>query len=243
MKLHEVVAVEKGVKSRTYGQITLIDKQAQKAEPFSGISRNFRKKDTDGEDYPPERKKVTAVADVLLKQVAQFTAELFDVEATKDWGNCSAKADIVVDGQTLVSGAPVTFLLFLEKQVTDLRTMVDRFVTLDENEDWTLDANSGLYKTALTSTHRTQKVQKPLVLYPATPEHPAQTQIISEDVIVGWWDTTKFSGALPLPKKVAIVERLDKLLRAVKEARERANDIEIEKRSVGDQIFAYVFSS
>jgi hypothetical protein len=39
------------------------------------------------------------------------------------------------------------------------------------------------------------------VLYDATEHHPAQTQLISEDVIVGWWETVKHSGAIPRPRQ------------------------------------------
>jgi hypothetical protein len=85
-----------------------------------------------------------------------------DITATKDYANCHASADVVLDGQVLIQSAPATYLLFLEKQLSDLHTFVDKMPTLDETDDWTRDENSTLFKTAAIPTQRTKKVQKPL---------------------------------------------------------------------------------
>lgn len=241
-KLNAIIAIEKGVKSRVYGEVTTLHKDSQKAEPFNGFARTYRKKADDGEDYAPEKKVVQLNAETVLKRVAKLQSELFDVEATKDWGNCKATADVVVDGVTLLKGAPATYLLFLEKQLTDTRTFIEKMPTLDAGDEWTTDPNTGLFRTEKTSAHKTAKVQEPLVLFPATPEHPAQTQLVTRDVIVGWWDTVKHSGALPAPRKVALLERIDRLTKAVKTAREEANDTEVDEKRVGETIHGYLFA-
>ena len=66
---------------------------------------------------------------------------------TKDKANCNARADVKVDDTVIVKDAPVTFLLFLEKQLNDLKTFVGKIPTLSSDEDWTFDANANLYKT------------------------------------------------------------------------------------------------
>lgn len=239
-KLNQIVAVEKSVKSRVYGEITEMHKASQKAELFNGFVKTYRKKDEEGEDYPAERKKVQQSADAMLAQAATQLTELFDVTATKDWGNCHALADVIVEGQTLIKDAPVPFLLFLEKQITDLRTFVEKIPALDETDDWTRDENSGLFKTAAIATQRTKKVQRPVVLYEATKEHPAQTSMITEDVVVGYWDTIKHSGALPLPRKQQLLERIENLSKAVKFAREQANSANADNQEIGRKIFDYL---
>ncbi len=241
-KLNQVIAIEKGVKSRVYGEITDIHKTSQKPDLFNGFVKTYRKKDEEGEDYPPERKKVQMIADAMLSRAAELLTELFDVTATKDWGNCHAFADVEVDGQVLIKDAPVPYLLFLEKQISDLHTFVEKMPVLDEADDWSKDENSGLYKTSAIPTHRTKKVQKPIVLYEATKEHPAQTQIISEDIVVGYWDTVKHSGALPAPRKQLLLERIEKLAKSVKYAREQANAAESENQKIGKQIFDFLLS-
>jgi hypothetical protein len=177
----------------------------------------------------------------LLRQTSKLLMELFDITATKDWANCQAKADVVVDGQVLVEGAPATYLLFLEKQLGELSTFVDKIPVLDPADDWIHDEASGLWKTEPVATTRTKKVQKPIVLYQATKEHPAQTQLITEDVVVGTWNTVKHSGALPVAQKQALALRVEHLIDAVRFARETANGAEAPKKDVGRKLFDYLF--
>ncbi len=240
-KLNQIIAIEKGIKSQAYAAISELHKANQKPELFNGFSKVYHKRDDEGEDLPPEKKRVQFVAKEVLRNAERTLTGLMDVTARKDWTNCAAKADIVVDGTTLVSGVPVPFLLFMEKQLNDLRTFVINLPVLDEGENWTLDDNSGLYKTDETQTHRTKKINKPIVLYPATPEHPAQTQIATEDVIAGFWHLVKHSGAMPKPEKQALTERVEKLFQAVKQAREAANiQDEVTVPSVGAAVFGYL---
>jgi len=239
-KLNQVIAIEKGVKSRIYSRLTDLHKQAQKTDPYNGFAKTFRKKDEEGEDYPPERKKVQLIAREVLREVARLQTELFDVTATKDWANCEARADVVVDGQVLIAQAPVSYLLFLEKQMTDVRTFIAKMPTLDESEEWNADPNSHLFRTEKISTHKTRKVQRPIVLYDATEHHPAQTQLITEDLNATSYETVKHSGAIPTPRKQQLLERLDALLKAIKFAREEANAAEAPDQKVGDALFGYL---
>lgn len=242
MKLNQIIAVEKGVKARAYAELSELNKAVQKPDLFNGFAKSYQPKDDEGESLPPENKRVQFVAAEVLRSVERGVGELMEITARKDWTNCVASADVVVDGKTLITGAPVSFLLFLEKQLTDIRTFVGNIPVLDAAESWAKDENSGLYKTDPVLTHRTRKIQKPIVLYPATVEHPAQTQIITEDVIAGFWSQVKQSGAMPKPVKLATLERIEKLLRAVKEARESAN-IQDESKAppIGAAVFGYLF--
>lgn len=241
-KLNQIIAIEKGVKSRLYSTITDLNKASQKPDLFNGFVKTYRKKDEDGEDYPQERKKVQMRADESLEQVSKALTELFDISATKDWANCHAAADVYINGEKLIENAPTTYLLFLEKQINDIRTFVENLPVLDESEDWMKDDNSGLYKTIPTPTHKTKKIQRPIVLSEATKEHPAQTQLITEDVTVGYWDTVKHSGALPMPRKKQILERIEELSKAVKFAREQANNAEAADQKIGAKIFKYLLA-
>ncbi|MFT5681167.1 MAG: hypothetical protein ACI8RZ_002073 [Myxococcota bacterium] len=92
------------------------------------------------------------------------------------------------------------------------------------------------------TTHKTRKVQRPIVLYDATEHHPAQTQLITEDIIVGWWETVRHSGAIPSPRKQLLIERADRVLKAVRFAREEANDAEAAEKKVGEALFDYLLN-
>ena len=241
-KLNAIVALEKGIKSQSYAAISELHKISQKPDLFSGFVKTYQKRDEESEDLPSEQKKLQLTAPNLIRDVRRALADVCAITARKEWSNCTARASIIVDGETLANDVPVTYLLFLEKQLTDLRTFVDTIPVLDGNEDWHDDPNTGLFKTDAVQTHRTKKTQRPLVLYDATKEHPAQTQLVTEDVVAGYWNTVKYSGAMPAPQKMAMAERVEKLLRAVKEARETANSIEeAQVPAVSEAILGYVF--
>jgi len=241
LKLHEVVAIRKGVKARTYGDLTVLHKQSQKAELFNGLTKEFKPKDADGETFPAESKPVQLIYSDVLKKVAKLRTEFYDIEATLECGNQNATADVEVDGVVILSKIPATLLIMLEKDLNDLYTVVESMPTLDDAKLWTKDPNGKTFRSETGVSHKTAKVQEPLVLYPATPEHPAQTQIITKDVVVGHWHTTHISGAMPIPEKEALLERLDKMRQAVKRARSRANDTEIERKQIGEAVLGFLF--
>jgi hypothetical protein len=239
-KLNQILAIERSTKSRVHGDVTRMHHSLQKPALLNGFTKSYQRKNEDDDVYPPEKQKVQLKATDMLKQAGRLLAELVDVTATKDFGNTHAKADLVVDGEVLLSGVPATFLLFLEKQLADLKTFVTKVPALDPAEDWTHDAGADLYKTEPIQTSKTKKVQRPIVLYPATEKHPAQTQLISEDVVVGVWVTVKQSGAMPAARKSELLERIERLSSAVKFARETANGVEVTKREVGERLFTYL---
>lgn len=240
-KLNQIIAIEKGIKARVYATVSEMHKSVQKPELFNGFVRTYQTKHDGGDELPQERKRVQFAVTSILTDAERALSELINVTARKDWSNCDAKADVVVDGQVLVPKVPVTYLLFLEKQLTDMRTFIGQLPVLDEGESWAHDANSGLFRTEMVQTHRTKKVSKPLVLYPATAEHPAQTQVLVEDVLEGHWQQIKHSSAMPRPQKDAMTLRVEKLLQAVKQAREEANAIdEVVTPDVGTPLFKYI---
>lgn len=242
-KLNQVIAVEKSIKAKNNAEIDTIYKAVQKPVLFEGFNKTYKKRTEEDEDQPAQRQKVQIVADSAFKQVATRLENIFDVTAQKDWANCSAKADVEVEGVILLAQAPTTFLLFLEKQLTDLYTVVEKLPVLDPSENWTWDAEQGLFKTEPQLTHRTKKVQRALVLYQATPQHPAQTQLITEDVTVGQWEQVRFSGAMSATKKQALLQRIAKLQQAVKFGREQANLTPAPEHAVGSKILDWVFKA
>lgn len=240
-KLNQIIAVEKGIKAATHGSFTEAHRQLQKTALLGGISRTYQPVDDEGEQLPPESTKVQVDAESVLAEVATALTKLFDVTATKDWANTDAKADIVVDGATLVSGAPVPYLLFLEKQLTDLHTFVTKLPVLDGAEHWERDHATDSWRTQAVETTRTRKIPRNHVKAEATPQHPAQVEVYFEDKIVGRWSTVKYSGALPQGRVNQILGRLEKLRHAVMFAREQANNTDVSQQHVGEAVFGYLF--
>lgn len=241
-KLCQIIAVCNGKKSQTQSELTKIYHLLQKPEPINGISRQYRPKDEEGEKLPSERKDVQFNVGQAIEAATTVLTDLFDTVATQDRTNCEAKADVVVDGKPVLSGVPVTHLLFLEKQLVDLHTLVDKLPTLDPAERWQYDEVAGVHRTEATETVKTKKVPKNHIKYDATKEHPAQVEVFNEDVLVGTWSTTKFSGAIPADNKKGMLDRVRKLQEAVKYAREEANQTEVVDLKTGKPIMEYVFN-
>lgn len=244
--LNQLVAVERGVRSRAGTALTDSHQQLQKNDLFLGISRKYRPKDEDptkptGEVLPDETKQVTFKANQLTQEMCVKQTELLDISAQRDWANCEAKADVVVDGRVLISQAPVTYLLFLEKKLVDMRTFIDKLPKLSPGEEWIRDDNQDLYATKPTESTRTKKISMPLIMAEATKEHPAQVKEVTEDVLVGYWSTTKYSSALPASQINAMLVRVEGLQKAVKFARAKANETQVSDVKVGKNLLDFLF--
>lgn len=242
-KLNQIIAIEKGIKSRNYSALSALNKLVQKPDLFHGFTKKYQPKYEEDEELPSEQKKVQRNCSEVTNEFKEHMLELMRVTARKDWSNCVARADIKLGGNVIATDVPVTYLLFLEKQFNDFKTFVGNLPVLDPSENWSLDENTTNYRTDVTKTHRTKKTQKPIVLYDATAEHPAQTQIITEDVIVGFWDAIKISGAIPASTKARILKKVEVLIDAIKEAREEANSIEeVAVYDIGGNLFEELLS-
>jgi hypothetical protein len=240
-KLNQLIAIEKGARSQANADVAAASHRVGKPELLAGIARTYRPLDDAGETLPPESKRVQVRARDAINDVKATLARLLDVTATKDTTNCAAKADLVVDGNSLAKDLPVTYLLFLEKQLGELKTFLGRLPTLDPAEIWSFDQVTDCWATEPAQTVRTKKVPRNHVLAEATDKHPAQVQVYHEDVVVGRWTTTKFSGALPAKEVGELQTRLGKLADAVKYARESANSTPVTDVKPGDAILGYLF--
>ena len=242
-KLNQIIAVEKGKKAQLNRAITDVYHKFQKSQLFGGLSRTYRPKDEEGETLPPESVKVQLRAEEILADAAKAFTELFDVALTKDQSNQVAKANIVVDDVVIVENVPVSTLLFLEKQLGDIATMIGKIPVLDPAETWSYDASADCWRAEDVQTTRTKKIPRNHVLAKATDKHPEQVTVYNEDVVVGLWTKATFSGAMPARRVHELSERVTKLQTAVKYAREDANSIEIRQSEMGDAIFAYLLLS
>lgn len=239
-RLSQILAVEKGIKSRWQSTLTELYKLIQKPAAFTGFAKTYQPIDEDGDELPPEGLPIQHHVVGVLHTLRSRGIEMFDVTATKDVSNTSTNAPVVIDGDVILPPLPPTHLLFLEKQLTDLMTFFSKLPVLDSTERWAHDSIADLYRATPTTTVRTKKVQRPIVMYDATPEHPAQTQMITEDVRVGTWTVDKTSAAITVAERDHYVSRVERLLNAVKQAREEANSATVVEVSVGAHIFNYL---
>lgn len=244
-KLNKVLAIERAIKPGIYARFTDLHKATQRVGAMDGFEKTYRpakEDDPTARQFPPESKKAEFSVGEIFEEVSKSLSELFDTTAAKDWANCSAKGDIVVDGVTLLAQVPATHLLFLDKQLSDIRKFISSIVELDPATEWTKDPNTGLNKAAPTETIKTEKILEPLTLAPATDKHPAQVQVQNKDIVVGFWTTIKYSGALAKLHKKEYLVRVQKLINAVKGALEQANMAEAPSQDIGSKVFGFLFS-
>lgn len=240
-RLNQLIAVRKGVQAHAHSEITRLHHDVQKAALLAGISRTYRRINDADPDLPGEATRVQLTASKALLDARAALTRQWDVTAAVDWTNAVARADIIVgDGQILTAGVPAPHLLFLEKQLLAVRTFINKLPVLDPAERWEWSDDANAWAAGPATTTRTQKVPRNHEVAPATERHPAQVQVYQEDVIVGYWDTIKFSGALPAVRKAVLLDRVDVLAEAVKTAREQANMTEVTDPRPADSLFAWL---
>jgi hypothetical protein len=246
-KLHEILAVEadlQGTAEKT--RTECVNTFTKKASLFNGSNRTLkmfsedRKNEEDGGrvDQPLN----TTVND-KLEYIIDSQIRYFDCLAQKESTNQVAKADLIVQGNVIAKELPATLLLGLESRLKAIRGVFETIPTLDPNIHWEIATDQGesIWRSSEAEvTRREEKVMKPVVLYAATDKHPAQVKESVENQTVGLYYTMKFSGMITPAKKSHYLERIDVLIQAVKQARQRANSTEVVNTTIGRQLFDFI---
>jgi hypothetical protein len=239
-KIHVVVAIEGGIKKEAEKALT--DAHRLKPELSMGLSKSYQPTSEDGERFPSEAKLLQVRVEDVLRDVGEKLTAFYDITLTKEAGNQKAVADVLLDGKVFLTKVPIIILIWLEKRLEDLLTYTGKLPQLPADETWTWDPAQSCYATPPTKTHKTAKVEEPLVLAQATKEHPAQTKVITVDRTIGHWTTVKTSGALQGDRIREIQTRVRKLQAAVKTARQTANNTDVDNQVMGATIFGYLFA-
>lgn len=246
-KLHEVLAIEQGLqaaaKKINEETVRTFDKKDEHFVETVRTVTHFAEEDQKL-DTSESKAMVTTVFDKLLYTVGPNVRAL-DAYLQKEATNQKAVADITVDDKVLAAGVPATVLLRLKTRLADLRAVYEKIPTLAPGPTWDVDHDrrkaGGVYRSENPDvTFRTRKTVKPIIMAPATDHHPAQVQAVSEDVPVAKITTQHWSGMITSAQKSDLLGRIDRLLRAVKRARQRANSTEVEKRQIGKVLFDFI---
>lgn len=241
-RLNQIVALEAGVRQTAQRESAILFDVLTKEGPLSGLTRTYHPFTEDGLARPSERKDVQFTVQQILDRAAETLTRVLDLTLTKDHANTYAKADLRVGDNVIASDVPVTYLIWLEKQLAGLQAVLRALPTLDPAFRWELDPATGRWATEEIKTLSTERNEVPLVLYEATPQHPAQVKTVARDVPVGEWTLRKFSGAVSQEYKDRVVGKITDLLDAVKVAREEANSVAVTDRQVGGAIFDWLLA-
>jgi hypothetical protein len=250
-RLHEILAVSgdlattaKKVNDEAIGTFSkkpdLFLRSVTSVEHLSDDERNQDTTDT---------KEMTTTVFEKLNYIVRANVRALDVYMQKEATNQKAHADIVVnDGEndvTIAKDVPATVLLGLETKLAELRSVYESIPTLAPGPSWQADPaqRHGAYKSEHPDVRfRTRKTMRAFQLSPATQHHPAQVQAINEDVPIAKIIVQTWSGMITSAQKSDLLDRIDRLIRATKRARQRANMQDVEKVSLGDALFKHIHS-
>jgi len=247
-KLHELLAVY----SSLTGQASKV--RAELAATFEKKRHLFesRKKtftpneEAGGATAVEEQQDIQTTVTAEIEWISKHLAKAVDVAYQVDLANTTAKANIELeDGTIIAKDIPTTTLLQLEKRIVEWKDLIAVIPTLDPAKGFSPDPENGrgYWKARTVQKNRTKKDKKPLVLYPATDKHPAQTQVLDVDTVIGTILEQEWSALITPSMKADLLDRVETLLRAVSKARSKANDHSIETKDLklGAGLLEYVF--
>jgi len=246
-QLHELLAVEgdlKGEKDKIREEtFNTFDK---KPAHFTGGLRMLEMFDEarkEEEAAGTERQEIVTTVPEKLRYMSGAFIRFWDAKLQKETANQEARADVMIDGKEFAKGVPVTFLLSMEEELKQLRKVYDKIPTLQPGIEWKKDPQRGefYWKTAYPVVkHKTEKTIEYKTIVPATKEHPAQVKEWAGDKPVGKYSTENWSGMLSPAEKSIMLGKIDTILRAVKKARQRANNQDVKKFTMGISIFNFI---
>lgn len=252
-KLHEILAVESSREG--YFKDSLIEMTnlfKNKIAHFQGFTKTLT---LHGEDTPEKQAKelaefesqsLTTTVNAELDYLGGVVSKYLDVIYQKDEANQRAIADIIIGNKVIAKDVPATTLLSLENKFKQLRVIYDQIPTLQPGTQWESDPTLGkgvyLDKNNQIRT-KTKRGFDFKVLVAATDKHPAQVEKwdINEDI--GFTTVTRWTGMLSVSEKSELLKRFDELTSAIKQARQRANGVEVNDVHIGDVLFNYLHSN
>lgn len=245
-KLHEILAVE-GDLAGTAKKImdearATFDKKPDHFQ--SATSRTTYFDESQQNLNTVESKAMVTTVDEKLDYIAPVISRYYDAYVAKESTNQVATADIIVGGSVFFTSVPATVLLGMETKLKELRSVYEAIPTLAPGIFWEKDpeAGEGVYRSRDAETRFvTKNTLVPVELSPATKEHKAQVQAVSQDIPVAKREVTQQSGMLSPGEKSDLLERVDILIRAVKVARQKANSVDaLDRDGFGAAIFKFI---
>ena len=237
-KLHELLAVEqerKGLTDRLRSRT--VEHFRTNAVHFQGIRRTYRPFAVDeaqgesGEERLEAETRLVKTVPEELSGLLQTWAKAMDLGYVIDEANTEARADVRVGGEVLLESVPATFLLQLEKRLREVRSVFKEVPTFDPVRLWTPDPGADkehVLRAEPVVTIRKQRTRQYNVMVEATKEHPAQVDVVETDQPVGEIRAHEWTGMVSPRQKTALLEQVDTLIAAVKQARSRANGVEVD---------------
>jgi hypothetical protein len=246
-RLHEILAVE----SDRRGAAEKIVKETivsftKKANLFRGRHKWLEMLSEERQGEARGATETTEIVETVpkkLRYAVKSLSKYWDALLTKEATNQTAVADLVVDGQTIAEALPATWLLGMESKLKQLRAILEVIPTHEPGVRWEPDPEKGddVYRSAEPkATKREEKSFAYKVLYDATPEHPAQIEKWTVNNVTGTYFEQLWTSTITPARKSELLARCDRVIRATKKARMRANQAALVQRKAASGIINYV---
>ena len=245
-QLHEVLAVLPGLKGAANKILQETLKVfSSRQQLFEGGIKTYRPTEEGGNPEQPQIHHMATTVGEKLAHLAEIFSPFVDAAFQVDMTNRDAVATIKVDDLE-IKDVPSTFLLQLDKRLTELRGVYDALPTLDPKFKWTqaADKGKGIADAEPEISYRTSKKLRHKVLTEAVVRDgvglPAQIEKWTEDVRIGEWTSKRWSGMITVSQKYELLKRLDEIQKAVKKGISQANRVDHKKDKVASKIFAFL---
>lgn len=244
-KLHELLAAEGTVKTQADKcRSDLLNTFEKKRHLFGEKIVTFLPSAEGAAPVTEEQSDLQSTIRAELKWIGDIWSKAIDAAFQIAESNMGARADVTLDnGTILMRDVPATALLELEKRAGEIHALVTAIPTLDPAKGFKPDPDrgDGVYRARDDNRTRTKKTVRPIVKYEATKEHPAQVDLIQEDLPIGTIRAQEWSGLITPADKADMLTRAEELRRALKTARSRANEATAATGKVGNALLSYVF--
>jgi len=243
-RLHQLLAIEADLEGKYKRICAETSKVFGKPAMFTGFHRKLELfNDADQMEYPEEHQSLTTTVNERLKYTGESISAYIDALYQKEATNQKAVADLVVNGVTIGTNLPATFLLGMESRLKYIRQMYETIPTLQAGIEWkpSTDKGDDIWEIAHPEEKlKTKMTFKSQILVEPTEHHPAQIEKWEEQVPVGKFVKTVWCGMVTSRRKEQLLGKIDTLIRAVKQARQKANNAELVKGNVGKAIVDFI---
>jgi len=189
-----------------------------------------------------ERVSLTTTVPERFKYIGKAIVDRMDAEYQRELANMQAVADLTLPNGKVITAVPVTMLMWLEKELIRIRNLADRIPTLDTTVHWENDTSAELEGVRRTvepvKANKTEMTKVPVSIAPATKEHKEQVIVVDEQKVVGHYENTRYTGCPTPRQKMVGLSVLDQMIREVKQARARANQVAVPVAAIGEEVYS-----
>lgn len=203
-------------------------------------------------DEPSKRgfTNVQSTVEEQLEWMKEHTKDFMDVVFSIEKTNASGKvkSKLVVDGQDW--GEYTSLELLRLKTTLDnskFKELYKEIPVRSSAEIWKLSENPDfegrdVWETPIDEGFAKTTIKESYILLDTQEGRPPMVAEKSSQVNVGKYTSQRFSGALSIQERAVMQRKYDTLYKAVIEALENANNVEIETSDLGSKIMTYIHS-